>query len=189
MSFSRNNLLAFSLLIVITAVFRMIPYDFRAGMLGAPQIAMAIFAGSVIKERKWAFALPVLSMFLSDLVIQIIHWNNPAMMPGFYEGQFINYLLVASLTVIGFFISKKNVLEIGAGAIAAPSVFFILSNFAVWAGNGGYKRAKTVNGLLQSFQDGLPFYKIDLVSCLVWSTVLFGSYYLLTATSKKTANA
>ena len=189
MNFSRNNLLALVLLIVCTAIFRMIPYEARAGILGAPQIAMAVFAGSVVAQKRWAFALPIFSMFLSDVVMQVIHWSNPAMMPGFYEGQFVNYLLVASLTVIGFFISKRNVLEIGAGAVAAPSVFFILSNFAVWAGNGGLKRPKTMEGLLQTLADGLPFYKIDIASCLVWSAVLFGSYFLLTSSAKKTAVA
>jgi hypothetical protein len=189
MNISRNNLLVLVLLIVITAAFRMIPYDFRAGMLGAPQIAMALFAGSVVKQKKWAFALPMLSMFLGDLVIQIGHWMNPGQFAGFYEGQFINYLVVASLTVIGFFVNSKNVLQIGAGALAAPSVYFVLSNFAVWAGNGGYQRPKTFNGLMLCYQDALPFFKIDLVSCLVWSTVLFGSYFFITSGAKKTVTA
>lgn len=187
MSFNRNNLLVLVLLIGATAIFRMIPYETRAGWLGAPQIAMAIFAGSVIKEKKWAFALPVFSMFLSDLVMQIIHWSNPAMMPGFYPGQLVNYILIASLTVIGFFINKRQPVEIGAGALAAPIIFFLLSNFAVWAGNGGLHRPKTFSGLMLCYEDALLFFKADIIGSLVWSAVLFGSYLLLANPLKKTA--
>ncbi len=180
MNFNRNNLLALTLLIIATALYHVIPYDVRAGWLGAPQFAMAIFAGSVIKEKKWAFALPIFSMLLGDLVMQSLHWINPAMMPGFYRGQFLNYILIASLTVIGFFINSRKPLEIGAGALAAPTVFFVLSNFGVWAGNGGYKHPKTFAGMMECYRDALPFYLKDhLVSTLVWSTVLFGLYHLI----------
>ena len=67
MNFNRNNLLAFAMLILATALYRVIPFDMRAGWLGAPQFAMAIFAGSVIKDKKWAFALPIFSMLMTDL--------------------------------------------------------------------------------------------------------------------------
>lgn len=186
MKFNRNNLFALLLLILATALFRVIPYDVRAGWLGAPQIAIAIFAGSVIKDKKWAFALPIFSMLASDLVIQVLYWNNQSAMAGFYEGQFLNYVLIASLTVIGFFIKDRKPLEIGAGILAAPTVYFLLSNFVVWAGNGGWHHPKTFTGLMQSYTDGLPFYKMDLLGTLVWSVVLFGSYSLITNAGRRT---
>jgi hypothetical protein len=184
MTFNRNNLFALLLLILATALYRVIPYDMRAGWLGAPQFAIAIFAGSVIKDKKWAFALPVFSMLLSDLVMQVLYWNNASLMPGFYSGQFLNYVLIASLTVIGFFINGRNKVEIGAGILAAPTVYFLLSNFIVWAGNGGWQRSKTFAGLMQSYADGLPFYKMDLLGTLVWGIVLFGIYHLVIQSKK-----
>jgi hypothetical protein len=178
MRLSQNNLIAFALLIIATALYRVIPFDLRAGWLGAPQFAMAIFAGSVIKQKRWAFALPIFSMLLSDVVMQVLYYYNPGMMPGFYSGQLFNYLLIASLTVIGFFISSRKPAEIGAGMLAAPTVYFLISNFVVWAGNGGWHRSKTLAGLLQSFADGLPFYKMHVLGTLVWGVVLFGSWVL-----------
>ena len=47
---------ALILLIVVAAVYRVIPgrpWGF------APQWAMALFAGAMIKDKKWAFALPL----------------------------------------------------------------------------------------------------------------------------------
>jgi hypothetical protein len=137
----------------------MIPFEMREGWLGAPQFAIAIFAGSVIKQKRWAFALPVFSMLISDIFMQVMHYFNPSLMPGFYSGQFSNYLLVASLTVIGFFISSRKPAEIGAGILAAPTVYFLLSNFIVWAGNGGWQRSKNLwwfNAILCGWTTVLP---------------------------------
>lgn len=184
MKFNRDILFALFLLIMATALYRVIPYEMRAGWLGAPQFAIAIFAGSVIKSKKWAFALPVFSMLVSDMVMQVLHWYDPSLMPGFYGGQLLNYALIASLTVIGFFIHRSKALEIGSGILAAPTVFFLLSNFIVWAGNGGWHRSKTFAGLMQSYGDGLPFYKMDLLGTLVWGIILFGTYHLVTQTKR-----
>lgn len=186
MNFNRNTLLAFVLLILATALYRVIPFELRAGWLGAPQFAMAIFAGSVIKSRKWAFALPVFSMLFSDIVMQVLHYYNPSMMPGFYSGQLLNYILIASLTVIGFFINRKKAVEIGAGILAAPTVYFLLSNFFVWAGNGGWHHGKTLAGMVQCYADGLPFYKMHLLGTAVWGVVLFGLYQLVAQSARRT---
>ena len=185
MKFTQNNMLALVILILATTLYRVIPYDVRAGWLGAPQFAMAIFAGSVIKEKRWAFALPIFSMLLGDVVMQLMHVYNPTLMPGFYSGQFSNYLLIASLTVIGFFVNARKPSEIGAGILAAPTVFFLVSNFIVWAGNGGWQRSKTFGGLMQSYADGLPFYKMHMLGTLVWGVVLFGVFQLVIQSKKE----
>jgi hypothetical protein len=187
MNNNRNTFLVFLMLFLATVLFRVIPYDLRAGWLGAPQFAIAVFAGAVIKDRKWAFALPLISMLLSDIMMQIMHVFNPALMPGFYSGQFINYCIIVFLTVIGFFVNKRNPVEIGAGLLASPTVFFILSNFFVWAGNGGWHHPKTFAGMLQTYTDGLPFYKTDLLGTLVWGVVLFGIYHLVLQSKRQLA--
>jgi hypothetical protein len=185
MSLNRNNVLVFALLIIATALYRVIPFEMREGWLGAPQFAIAIFAGSVIKQKRWAFALPIFSMLISDVFMQVMHYYNPSMMPGFYSGQLSNYILIASLTVIGFFISNRKPVEIGAGILAAPTVYFLLSNFIVWAGNGGWQRSKTFTGLMQSYADGLPFYRMHLLGTLVWGMMLFGTYFLVTQSRRE----
>ena len=59
---SNNKIVwSFLLLVLIAALYRIIPgrpYGF------APQWAMAVFAGAVIKDKKWALIIPVLSMFI-----------------------------------------------------------------------------------------------------------------------------
>ncbi len=170
---NRSLAFLFGIMVLVCAVYRFIPYDFRPEWLGAPQIAMAIFAGSIIKDRKWAFAIPLFSMLLSDLLMQAMHMANPSMMPGFYKGQLMNYVLILSTTVIGFFISQNRPGQILAGAFAAPLVYFLLSNTTVWISGGGYFRPKTFDGFLMTMVDGLPFLKSSLSGTVFFSAVFF----------------
>ena len=93
MKLNKSVLLAFGLLIVIASVSRVMGF--------APQIAMALFGGAVIKDKKLAFALPLTSMLLSDVLYEILYAYGYAPYGGFYEGQLANYLIIASLTLIG----------------------------------------------------------------------------------------
>ncbi|HEX5025293.1 MAG TPA: DUF6580 family putative transport protein, partial [Agriterribacter sp.] len=146
----------------------------------APQIAMALFGGAVIKDKKLAFALPVLSMFLSDVLFEFLYYAGISTMQGFYEGQLTNYLLFALLTTGGFLIKKINLANIAVASLAAPTVYFLLSNFMVWlSGTGGYQRPQTFEGLMACFADGLPFYQNSLIGTLCFSAIFFGGYYLI----------
>lgn len=179
---SSQLFLLFGILIAISAIYRVIPFDSRPIWLGGPQLAMALFAGSIVKDRKWAFAIPLFSMLISDLLIEALYAGGAVIYPGFYHGQFTNYALITLLTVIGFFVDYKKVGSILAGMVAVPTVFFLLSNFAVWASGGGLQRPKTPAGLFQCYVDGLPFYGYSLLTMAIFGTLLFAGYRLLAPT-------
>lgn len=183
MKLTKQIVTGFILLIVIASLYRIMPgrpYGF------APQIAMAIFGGAIIKDKKFAFLLPLLSMFVSDALYEILFRNGVGNMPGFYEGQITNYILFTSLTLFGFFIKNFNVGRIALAAIAAPTTYFLISNFLIWLSSSplaGLGRPKTFNGLLLCFSDGLPFYPWSVAATFIFSGILFGSYYLITRQS------
>jgi len=176
---------SFILLIVIASLYRIMPgrpYGF------APQIAMAIFGGAIIKDKKFAFLLPLLAMFISDCLYQLLYINGVGIIYGFYEGQVLNYILFAGLTVFGFFVKNLSVKKIALASIAAPTAYFLASNFFVWASSSplaGLGRPKTFAGLMMCYSDGLPFYSWSVASTFVFSAILFSSYYLMT---KKTTS-
>jgi hypothetical protein len=177
----RNNqiFIFFIAIIVLSALYRVIPFETRPVWLGAPQLALAFFAGSVIKNRAWAFAVPLVSLMLSDLLMQIAHSAGlTPHYPGFYAGQIVNYVLIAMLTVVGFFVKPGRIGSILGGMFAAPTLYFFLSNFAVWVSGGGYHRPKNVSGLIQCYVDGIPFYGYSLLSMAVFGTFLFAGYHL-----------
>src|SRR4051812_39308658 len=100
MKISKQVVFSFILLVVIASLYRVMPgrpFGF------APQIAMAIFGGAIIKDKKFAFLLPLLSMFLSDTLYEILYRNGIGSMQGFYNGQITNYILFSAMTVFGFF--------------------------------------------------------------------------------------
>lgn len=177
MKITKRIVVALVLLTTVCALYRIIP---GRPMGFAPQIAMALFGGAIfIKNKKWAFVLPLLSMFLSDLLYEVLYNAGLSTLPGFYEGQWQNYVLFALLTTIGFLMKKVNVSNVVLASIAAPTVYFILSNFLVWAAGAGYARPKTLSGLMMSYNDGLPFYQNSIYATLFFSAVLFGGYYLI----------
>jgi uncharacterized membrane protein YhhN len=186
MKLNKSVLLAFGLLVLSASLYRAWP-DRPYGF--APQMAMALFGGAVIKDKRWAFVLPLLSMLISDIVYQALYMNGMSSIQGFYQGQTLNYTLIAGLTLFGFLLKRITVLRVTAFSLAGSVVFFLASNFAVWAGGGGFSRPKTFNGLMMCYYDGLAFlrdygafkgfYGNLFIGDLFFCSLLFGTYALL----------
>ena len=176
MKLNKSLLLAFGLLVLSASLYRAWP-DRPYGF--APQMAMALFGGAVIKDKRWAFILPLLSMLLSDLLYQGLYMNGLTTIKGFYTGQWLNYLLIAGITLFGFLLKKINFLRVTAFSLTGSILFFLTSNFVVWLGGGGYNRPKTFDGLMMCFADGLPFYGNSVAGTLFFSALFFGGYYLI----------
>ncbi len=177
MKLNKHLFLSLCLMVIIASVYRVLPnrpFGF------APQIAMALFGGAFfVQNKKWAFSLPLISMFISDLLYQVLYHYGYTEISGFYSGQWVNYLLIGSLTIFGFLISDGKIIKVILATIAAPTTYFLLSNGLVWLGNGGYQRPKTFVGLIQCLVDGLPFYQNSLMGTVVFGAILFGGYALL----------
>jgi len=171
MKFNKSLWVAFGLLIVVGSLSRVFGF--------APQIAMAVFSGAMIKDKKLAFLVPLISMLLSDVLIEVLFINGYFPYGGFYKGQIINCILLASMTLFGFLIKGFNVGRIAAASLAAPTTYFLVSNFILWANGGGLQRPKTFDGLLMCYADALPFYRGYLTTTLVFTVIFFGGYYLL----------
>ena len=180
MKLNTSNLLILFVLILAAALYRI--WDTRP-MGFAPQIAMALFAGSVSKDKKFAFLFPILSLFISDLLYQLLYSQGLTTIKGFYSGQISNYIIIASITIIGFFINKNKMGQIFIGSLAGAVYFFLVSNFTVWIGGGpdinNLPYDRSFSGLLLCYTEALPFFKWSLLSTLLFNGIFFGSYYLL----------
>ncbi|HEX8711881.1 MAG TPA: DUF6580 family putative transport protein [Terracidiphilus sp.] len=77
----------------------------------------------------------------------------------------------------GLLHNRTTILRVGTGVIAAPTSFFLLSNFAVWPGSDMYPH--TLGGLMACCAAGLPFYRNDLASTVVVCAAAFGLPVLL----------
>jgi len=180
MKLNKSNLLVLFILILACALYRV--WDSRP-MGFAPQIAMALFAGSVSKDKRFAFLFPVLSLFISDLLYQFLYYQGLSTIKGFYDGQWQIYLMIASITIIGFFINKNKIGQIFIGSLAGAVYFFIISNFMVWIGGGldinNQPYPRSFSGLMLCYSVALPFFKWSVLSTLLFNGIFFGSFYLL----------
>ena len=180
MKIDKSIVVSFILLVVIASLYRIMPgrpYGF------APQIAMALFSGSIVKNKKYAFLLPLCSMLLSDVLYEVLFQLKISAIPGFYGGQWINYLFFVAATFIGFAVNQNKWISILGGSLAGVLFYFLASNFAVWMGGGlalnNLPYSKTIDGLMACLTAGVPFMKNSFFATLFFSLVLFGSYYLL----------
>lgn len=181
----------FVVFIAIVSLYKIIPYDLRPEWLGAPQLALAVFAGAIIPNRKFAFALPLAAMLLSDGIMQALHAYNPgAFQPGFYPGLVWHYAILIALTAIGFLVKPGKLTSVLSGLIAAPVVFFLLSNLIVWlTPNAGLGRPMTAAGLWMTYVDAIPFIRGLLGGSLVFGALFFGSWNYFTSPVKSLERA
>jgi hypothetical protein len=186
MKSTKTTIGIFIFLLVIASLYRVWdgrPFGF------APQMAMALFGGAVIKDKKLAFILPLLSLFLSDVIYEILYINNFTEIKGFYTGQIGMYIIFAGITLFGMLMKKISVLNVLAFSLSGGVLFFLASNFSVWLTTGGLQRPKTFTGLIQCYGDALAFYRDyglvkgfagnQLLGDLFFSAILFGGYSLI----------
>jgi len=170
---STSTLIIAVILIIAAALSRVFMYPDNF----SPIIGMAIFAGAVIKDRRLAFALPIFAMFLSDVLFEVFN-----IAPGFWGwGQLVGYAILALITVIAFSMKKISVLSVAGYSIGASLLFFFLSNSAFFVFDNPIYNLYPQNfrGYIASLVGGLPFLKTGVIADLVYSTVLFGTYYLV----------
>lgn len=171
----RNQLhfLMAALLILAAACSRIILYPHNF----SPIIGMALFGGAMIQDKKLAFLLPLLSMFLSDMMFEI-----SGIAPGFWGwGQLVGYAILALITVFGFTMKKPSVLKVAGYSITSSVIFFILSNLSFFLIDNPIYHTYTqdFNGLQQCYIMALPFFRNGLITDLVYSGLLFGTFYLV----------
>ena len=177
MKVSKQTILFYAVLIVLTVVVKFICAP-QINLSGFTTVtAIALFAGITTKEKIKAFLIPLAALFLSDVLLQVLYAVNIFPYPGFYSGQIYNYALFALLTLIGIGLRNYKTAGIFAAAFIGPTVFFLLSNFIVWKTQGqimGY--SNNINGLIQSYTFGLPFYRNSLISTVIFLPAFIALY-------------
>ena len=149
--------------IVIAAVIRLFPHIPNV----TPITAMALFSGVYFTDKKYAFIIPILAMFLSDLFL------------GFSLISLFVYAAFILVGYIGIASKKMNVKTILISSIS----FFIITNFGVWL--IGYP--KTMNGLLECYTLAIPFFRNSLIGDFFYAGVMYYAFQFVSDRYLKTA--
>jgi hypothetical protein len=157
-----RTLLALAL-IVLAAALRIAPHPWNFTPVGA----MAFFSGAVLKDRRLAFAFPLLALFAGDLFV------------GFYKlsVMLIVYASFLLSVLIGRWLrGRRTVARIGLATLLGAIQFFLITNFAVWKFMGTYSH--NLSELLACYIAAIPLFWNTLGGDALYAALLFGGYAL-----------
>ena len=159
-------------LIIILAFARLIPHPPNF----TPIIAVAIISGYFFKNFNLSVLILLSAMLISDLFI------------GFYDNIIFVYLSLIVITFIFHKISSNiNFKNLFIYSFAGSVIFFVISNFGVWAlGSPGVQDIayeKSLNGLIQCYILAIPFFGNTFLSTLIFSYPAIFIYKTLAARS------
>jgi hypothetical protein len=86
------------------------------------------------------------------------------------------YATYALIAVLGMRLRERrdSVPAVGGAALLSATIFFIVTNFAVWAMGTIYP--KTGAGLTACYVAAIPFFGNTLASDVIYTAVLFGLF-------------
>ena len=146
-------------IIILAAFTRIIPHPPNF----TPIIAIGLFGGAYLKNKRWALLLPVGAMLLADVFL------------GFHGTMIWVYGSLMIITTLGFLLKRGVTLRNGAIAtIGGSLLFFLVTNFGVWASGSFYP--KNVEGLISCYVAGIPFLGNTLGGSIFYSSLMFVGY-------------
>jgi hypothetical protein len=153
-------------LIGVDVIARLLPH--APGF--TPVAATALFAGTILRFRALALLVPLAPMLAGDAVL------------GFYDWRVMSVVYVAAaLPVLAGWLSRRwrAPLVFVPAILSCSLLFFVATNFAVWAFGGIYSHS--LEGLMECYVAALPFLRNAAAGDLFWATLLFGGYHLARA--------
>ena len=154
-------------LILVGLVSRLLPHPSNAVAIGA----IALYAGARL-PRRWALVIPLAIFVASDLILSAYTWKAFQFYP---VSQLTTYATFTVVALVGGLVPKHPGAAVRLSmSVAASTLFFLVSNFAVWLDGSGYSYGRDLSGLVNCYVLAVPFFWNSLAADLVGTTVLFG---------------
>lgn len=151
---------------LVEPIFKFLPHLPNFAPIGA----IALFSAVYLKlDKKYALIVPIVAMLISDI---FIGFYNPWIMLSVY-GSFV------LIGLVGFWLKKHKTLPNIIGASFFSSIiFFLVTNFAVWATPQSFY-TRNLQGLLECFTMGLPFFRNTILGDLFYIFLMFSLMELI----------
>lgn len=145
--------------VVVASVLRLIPHPPNFSPIGA----MALFGGAFLAFPVLRVLLPVMVLFLTDMAL------------GFHDQMVAVYASVLLVSFLGVGLGEKaSAGRVIARSLLGSALFFVITNFAVWAQSGFYPN--TLSGLAECYWLALPFFQNSVAGDLAYTTLFFGGW-------------
>ncbi len=157
-------------IIVAAALTRLAPHPPNV----TPIAAMALFGGACFNSRTMAYLLPLAAMLLSDLVLGYTRYDLWTL----FASQPAVYVCFLATTALGQRIKdRRSVWRVGSATLAGSLLFFVVTNFAVWASGRIYPL--TGPGLAACYAAAVPYFRNSLLGDTAFTALFFGGLALL----------
>ena len=145
------------LIIIFGVICRLIPHPPNF----SPVTAIALFGGLNFSDKRIAFSIPLIILFLSDLILGI---------------SIINLFVYTGFSIIVFLGTKIKSIKFG-NIILSSFIFFLISNFGVWI--IGYP--KNIEGLILCYTMAIPFFGYSIAGDLFFGYLFKLSFGKITS--------
>lgn len=166
MKIDSSRFIVLTVIVILAAFSRALPLVIDHTWNFTAVGALAIFAGAQFNDKRLAFIMPLAAMALADLLF---------LRNGF---SLLVYSGFIAMVACGFLIRNKvNTMNVILASFISAAVFYLITNFSFFYRVTLYPR--NFSGVLASYTAALPFFRNMLLGNLVYSAILFGSFYLL----------
>ena len=180
--YKRDEVLMFAYLLLLVAVItRVVPH---AGWLNFTAVGGSLLYFGARRPMREMLA-PVAALMATDVYLTIFAYQYPFK----WEAYLPTWLWYIAAILLGRILlsERLSAWRVVAAALLGPTSFWIVSDFAVWAGGDMYPR--TLAGLVACFTAAIPFYRNDLASTTLLLGVAFGVPALLRKLNPATGQA
>lgn len=154
------------LLLVVAILSRVIPHP---GWLNFTAVGGALLYFGA--RRSWREMLaPLGALMVTDYCLTVFTYHYAFEWKA-YVTTWAWYLAAMALGHI-LLKARTTFVRVAAGVVLGPTSFFVLSNYAVWAGGNMYPH--TLSGLTACYAAAIPFYRNDLMSTAIVAGLAFG---------------
>jgi hypothetical protein len=156
------------LFVIIAVSVRFLPHPFAFTPVGA---SLLFFGARGPRRQIW---LPLALLAASDVLLTTLVYRYP-----FTWDHFVTFAWYAGMLWLGTTLRQNaGALRIMGSALAGSIVFFLVSNFAVWA---AWKDLypMTFAGLMTCYAAGLPFFRRAVEADLFFTAVMFSAPVVL----------
>jgi len=174
--FNPRTAVLFLMIIIIGACRVIFNFNYDIAPLAnfSPVGAMALFGGTYFNKSWKAFAFPLLTLFISDFILQQTVFK--AYGNGFlYNGWYWVYAAFVLMTLIGKWIIRNvTVHTFLLSVLTCVFIHWIITDIGVWIGSKIY--AQTMGGFIDCLVAAIPFEGRFLAGTFVYGIVMFGSF-------------
>jgi hypothetical protein len=139
----------------------------------SPIGAMAIFGGAYFNKKWKALFFPLLTLFVSDVVLQFTVFSKPGNSI-LYGGWYYVYAAFILMVVVGRMIRKIRPGNILLATFAVVIIHWLITDLGVWYQSKTY--SQDLWGYWNCLEMAIPFEARFLVGTLIYSGILFGLF-------------